>query len=360
MSKHALAILIADDDEGDRTQIKRALARSGLAHHCTESVSIEEALEICRRMDFDCAIVDYCLPGQDGLGGITMLRELHPDMAIIMSTGQGDEMIAAEAIKRGATDYIPKMNISPDSVRRMCENAVERMHLQQKVARQRAELENFTNLLVHDLKSPLTTIQSFAHFIEHSISEGKPEGVTGYCQRLIRAAARMNTLIDTLYQYTRADARVLFGPVAIEAVLHDALSNLQGTIEERGARVTHDVLPVITGNTAQLTLLLQNLIANGIKYCQAPTPEVHVAAQQQQDGAWLLSVHDNGIGIPEAAHKTVFEPFMRLHGVGEYEGTGLGLATCKKIVERHGGRIWCKSEPGDGSTFFFTLPAGND
>lgn len=136
----------------------------------------------------------------------------------------------------------------------------------------------------------------------------------------------------------------------------DTLSNLEHMIEERGARVTHSEMPAIVGNAPQLTQLLQNLIGNGIKYCESAPPTVHVAAAPDRDSAWLFAVTDNGIGIPEESYRQVFEPFKRLHPTGKYEGTGLGLATCKKIVERHGGAIWCESTKGKGTTFFFTLP----
>jgi signal transduction histidine kinase len=109
------------------------------------------------------------------------------------------------------------------------------------------------------------------------------------------------------------------------------------------------------GNEALLMQLLQNIVGNGLKYCKAERPVIHIGARKRDDGLWQFSVADNGIGIPAEYHETIFQAFKRLHGVEEYEGTGLGLATCKKIVERHGGRIWCESEQGQGTTFHFTL-----
>ncbi len=167
----------------------------------------------------------------------------------------------------------------------------------------------------------------------------------------------MDALIDTLYQYTKAaNERVIFEPVEMRQVLQDTLSNLEHLIQEHDVHVTYDELPIVTGNASQLIQLLQNLIGNGIKYCKAKIPSVHVAASPQERAAWLVSVKDNGIGIPEQYYQHIFEPFRRLHGEGKYEGTGLGLATCKKIIRRHGGDIWCESEEGHGTTFFFTLP----
>jgi signal transduction histidine kinase len=163
-------------------------------------------------------------------------------------------------------------------------------------------------------------------------------------------------MIDTLREYTRADGHVTFGPVEMGQVMEDMLSNLDHVIRARGARVTYAWLPVVTGNSSQLTQLLQNLVGNAIKYCEAAVPTVDIAASPGRGDAWLFAVKDNGIGIPEESYRRVFEPFKRLDEAGKYEGTGLGLATCKKIVERHGDVIWCKSSE-EGTTFFFTLPA---
>lgn len=353
--EHAVNILIADDDEGDRERVIRALKRVGLVYEFTETTNIEDAIEACEHCAFDCAFVDYWLPGQDGLEGITVLHKRFPYMALIMSTGEGDELVAVEALRRGATDYIPKSHIDAVSIRRITENALEKVALQRKVAEQQAELECFANVLVHDLKAPIRSIQYFAGFMEEGIREGKPEKNIEDCRRIIKAAKRMGTLIDTLHQYTKAEEPVVFHPVEMDQVMKDALSNLEHFIRERRVHVTGDALPAVTGNGALLTQLLQNLIGNGVKYCEAEIPCIHVAASQKEGTAWQFSVKDNGIGIPEEYYRQVFVPFERLHPGDKYEGTGLGLATCNKIVKRHGGRIWCESDPGQGTTFFFTL-----
>ncbi|MBI3418791.1 MAG: response regulator [Proteobacteria bacterium] len=356
MTQSTLNILIADDDEGDRKQIRHILKQGGLACECIDAASIEEALEACGKWAFDCAIVDYKMPGYDGLHGINAMHERLPDMSIIMATGQGDEMVATEAMKRGASDYIPKMHIHAESIRRVIENAMEKAALRRKVAQQREELENFARVLVHDLRAPIHSIYGFADFVEQCIKEERPGKIVGHFDRVLKAVQRMNTLIDTLYQYTKIDAQVALAPVEMGPVLEDTLSNLEHFIQEHGACVTHDELPAVTGNASQLIQLLQNLISNSIKYCEAKIPSIHVAARPQEGAAWLFSVKDNGIGISKQDYKAVFEPFKRLHDEDKYEGTGLGLATCMKIVERHGGIIWCESEKGQGTTFFFTLP----
>jgi light-regulated signal transduction histidine kinase (bacteriophytochrome) len=144
----------------------------------------------------------------------------------------------------------------------------------------------------------------------------------------------------------------------MDDVLKRALDNLNGSIEENQAVVTHDALPAIMGDQTHLEQLIQNLIGNAIKYRRPDLPHVHVAVRQSGD-EWLFSVSDNGQGIPPQYQTQIFELFKRLHGQ-QYPGAGIGLATCKKLVERYGGRIWVESEVGKGSTFYFTLPAGTE
>jgi signal transduction histidine kinase len=351
-----LRILVADDDDGDRKYILRTLTHAGLAFEGTESGSVNEALQACDRFPFDCAIVDYRLPGQDGLAGITALHERLPYMAIIMVTGHGDELVATEAMKRGASDYIPKTSISEQSIKRSIENSMEKVTLLRTIAQQREELEGFSRMLVHDLKAPMHTILGFAALIEESIQAGSLENIAPYCLPIVKGIERMDALIETLYLYTRAGEKVAFRPIEMRQVMIDTVANLEHLIRQRGARVTCGELPTVCG-TPQLTQLLQNLIGNGIKYCKAEVSSVHVAATLQEGNVWLFSVKDNGIGIPANHYQDVFKQFHRLHGEAEYEGTGLGLATCKKIVERHGGTIYCESREGQGTTFFFTLRA---
>jgi signal transduction histidine kinase len=356
--RDALSILVVDDDDGDRMQVKRSLRQAGLSCECIEAVSIDAALAACAERAFDCAIVDYLMPGCDGLHGIAALHERHPDMAIIMATGQGDEIVAAKAMRNGAAHYIPKMHIDAQSIRRTVDYAVEMSALRRKVSQQRRELENFAAMLAHDLKAPINSIQAYARFIDEGLRADPVDknAMAGYCRRVVGAGRRMGALIDALHEYTKPDGQVPAERVDMHQVMRDTLSNLEHIIQQRGARVTYGALPAVLGNAPQLTQLLQNLVANGIKYCEAAIPTVHVAAGPDLENFRLFTVKDNGIGIPREAYRQIFEPFKRLHSGSQYEGTGLGLATCRNIVGRSGGKIWCESEAGVGTTFFFTLP----
>lgn len=295
----ALSILLADDDKGDRQLIRRALAKSGLVFECVEALSIKEALEVCQDQYFDCIIVDYRLPGESGLDAISALHALLPFVAIIMSTNQGDEMVATEALKRGALDYIPKATIHPPSIRRIVENAVEEAALRKTVVEQQNELKVFAQVLAHDLKTPVRSVGLYAALLERSVRLSKQEEALEYSSLVIKLARDLHGMIETLYQYTLAEQRVPFEPVPMQDVLTDTLSELNSLILERKANVTRGSLPIIFGNRAQLRQLLQNLIANGIKYCSATFPAIHIEAALQDSKMWLFSVKDNGIGIAE-------------------------------------------------------------
>lgn len=168
---------------------------------------------------------------------------------------------------------------------------------------------------------------------------------------------RMQGLIQDLLTYSRAGATgKTLREVSGANALHKALTNLRATIEESGALVTYDPLPTIRTDDTQLAQVFQNLIGNAIKYRSAEVPHVHVCARKNGGNEWIFSVRDNGLGIDPKYFERIFVLFQRLHGQNEFEGTGIGLAICKKILERLGGRIWVESQPGKGSTFFFALP----
>ncbi len=174
---------------------------------------------------------------------------------------------------------------------------------------------------------------------------------------LVEGATRMQALINDLLDFSRIGTRGHpFAPVECENILQAATENLEVAMAESGAVITHDSLPALVADPTQLTQLFQNLLANAIKFRQPEgAPRIHVSAKREA-GGWQFSVRDNGIGIDPQYFDRIFIIFQRLHGRESYPGTGMGLAICKKIVERHGGRTWVESEPGKGSTFYFVIP----
>jgi light-regulated signal transduction histidine kinase (bacteriophytochrome) len=184
------------------------------------------------------------------------------------------------------------------------------------------------------------------------------EDLADFSDRIGKAALRMQDLISTLGVYNSVDTTsVSFKNTFMQKVVDETISILGSTILEKNAEITIDTLPGVHGNFPQLVQLMQNLIGNAIKFCDTTAPKIHVSSKEKDDYIQFC-VADNGIGIDKKFYKTIFSPFKRLHGSGnaQYSGSGLGLATCKKIVDRHEGEIWCDSEPGKGTKFYFTLP----
>jgi PAS domain S-box-containing protein len=221
------------------------------------------------------------------------------------------------------------------------------------------ELQQFAYVASHDLQSPLRSISGFVQLLKMDYEEKLDDQARDYIRRTVQSIAQMQTLIRDLLSYSRVDARSRpFVPVPLVDVFHGSVSLLESSIRDAGAQVTCDELPVVLGDSSQLAQLMQNLIGNGLKYHGTEPPHVHVSAQPGvKNNEWIVSVRDNGIGIDPKYFTRIFEIFKRLHDQKEYPGTGIGLAVCRRVVERHGGAIWVESEPGHGSTFRFSIPA---
>jgi hypothetical protein len=233
-----------------------------------------------------------------------------------------------------------------------------------ELARSNSELEQFAYVASHDLQEPVRVITSFMQMLERHLGSDLDEKSRHYIERSAMAAKRMRQLIEDLLSFSRITTKAREPePVACAEILDDALANLAVAVRESGAVVTLEGLDTVVVDRGQMAQLFQNLIGNAIKFRGERTPEIQVAAQKQS-AEWLLSVRDNGIGIePEHADR-IFRIFQRLHTREEYPGTGIGLAICKKIVERHGGRLWMEPNQAvdstEGTTFFFTLPLQNE
>ena len=227
-----------------------------------------------------------------------------------------------------------------------------------ELKRSNAELEQFAYVASHDLQEPLRMVASYTQLLAKRYKGKLDSDADEFIGYAVDGATRMQRLIQDLLTYSRVTAQGnVFERVDCDRLLKEALSNVRLAIEESRASVTHGSLPTVIADGAQLSQLFQNLIGNAIKFRGEEAPWVHVSAERRSD-EWLFSVRDNGIGVDPQYADRIFVIFQRLHDREEYPGTGIGLAVCKKIVERHGGRIGVASQLGQGATFYFTLPVG--
>jgi len=230
----------------------------------------------------------------------------------------------------------------------------------EELARSNKDLEQFAYVASHDLQEPLRTIAGFVDLLKHKYKSSLDEEADKIIGFAVDGAKRMQALITDLLAYARVGTQVKpFEPVDCQKLLEEVEERLVIAVQESQAAITHDALPMVHGDKTQLGLLLQNLIGNAIKFRGGAKPLIHVSARREGQ-LWEFSVADNGIGIDPQQFDRIFEIFQRLHDRSCYPGTGIGLAIAKKVVERHGGKIWVKSEPGKGTTFCFTLEGSRD
>jgi PAS domain S-box-containing protein len=225
-----------------------------------------------------------------------------------------------------------------------------------ELIRSNEELEQFAYVASHDLQEPLRMIGSYVQLISKRIDSKNTESLNEYMNFVVDGVNRMQALISDLLQFSRVNRKGNpFAPVDLNEVIKIVLAHLTKRIEETGAIVTAMPMPVVNGDSFQLIRLLQNLVDNALKFkAEGKQPLIEIGVEDKGT-EWLISVKDNGIGIDNKFYNRIFVIFQRLHARDEYEGTGIGLAICKKIVERHGGNIWVESESGTGSTFYFGL-----
>ena len=226
----------------------------------------------------------------------------------------------------------------------------------EELTRSNAELEQFAYVASHDLQAPLGTINSYAQLLERRCHNQLDSEGNKFIGHILNSCVRMQALIDDLLEYSRVGrSQKSFDLIDCNLVFEDACANLQLAIRKNQASVTRGDLPRVIGDSFQILQLFQNLISNAIKYRSSEPPLVIFGISRQEDN-WVFSVQDNGIGIAEQHYQRIFQIFQRLHSQTEYSGTGIGLAICQRIVDRHGGRLWVESEPNRGSTFYFYIP----
>lgn len=409
-------VLAVDDSETYLSHLKCLLQGEGYSVDAVTDP--KEALRRLEASSFDLALVDLVMPELDGIEVcrriVAMRSQLDNPIAVLMLTGREAKEDLTRALEAGADDFVGKSSdqavlkgrirallrrkffqeenqrileelknkeLEAISARAETESALARasderrkhaefvaVELRQAKAeleqaneeliRSNDELRQFAFVASHDLQEPLRSITSFCNLLKDEYHGRLDEQADNFIDRIVNGAKRMKALVTDLLAYSRVnrDEQIAFQEVDFREVVSDALANLQSSIQEADAEVSYGELPTVVGDRVQLIQLVQNLIGNAIMYRSELPPQIRFDARR--DGEfWEFSVRDNGIGIAAEHHQQIFEIFKRLHGRDTYPGTGIGLAVCKKIVQRHGGQITVVSQVGTGSDFRFTIPA---
>jgi len=373
-----IKILICDDSPADR-KLVRAYLQQGkdsafLIQEAGREEEIQNALE---KGGIDLVIMDILMPDKSGMEWLKEIVEKWMAPVIIL-TGFGSEEIAVQSIHEGAIDYIPKSSLTREKLLGAIKLALERWrrinaeeelkkHMKE-LERANRDLEDFTSTVSHDLKMPLRAIQAFNQLLIEDYAGTLDETGRDYLNKVKEAVERMAALIEDLLKLSRVGRKFTeVEEIDLNELVEEIKSDLSARIEERGGEVVViGKLPTISTQRIWMKELFMNLIDNGLKFNKSKKPRVEVSCEEItavikfildiSKGDWLFKVKDNGIGIDEKDQGRIFNLFERLHSQSEYEGTGAGLAICKKIVNELGGTIHVESKPGEGSTFFFVIP----
>ncbi len=370
-----LRVLILEDNSRDAEFCIAELKRNGFAVRADVVDAEEPFVAKLQSATYDVILSDYRIPNWNGAEAFHRLKQSGKDIPFILVTGALGEETAVDLIRGGVTDYILKDRLVrlPSAVLRAIQEKMMRdergraiqalrdseKRLLQKVDelnRTNKELEQLTYVASHDLQEPLRMVASYTQLLARRYKGKLDSDADEYIAFAVDGVMRIQRLIRDLLVYSRVGTEGK-NPVETpsEEAFKRALSGLRRAIEESGALVTYDALPAVMADENQLIQLFEALIGNAVKYKGAEIPRIHVSSQKDGHGKCVFSIEDNGIGIAAQHFERIFGVFQRLHLRNEFEGTGIGLAVCKKIVERQGGSISVESHPGKGSIFRFTL-----
>lgn len=355
-------ILLVDDTPDNLRVLSAMLTNQGF--EVRKALSGQRAIASVQADPPDLILLDIKMPGMDGYKVCQQLKadQLTCEVPIIFISALDDALDKVRAFTVGGVDYVTKPFQEIEVLARIEHQLrIQRLQRQlmeqnQELARSNRELEQFAYVVSHDLQQPLQSVTGFIRLIQMKYQNGLDDVAVDYLNRIHEVGGRMQRLIQDLLAYSKVGSQTQeFQPVDCQHILKQVLDNLQLAIAEKQVALSHDALPTVMGNETQLIQLLQNLISNAIKFVQPETiPKIHISVVKQGN-QWLFGIHDNGIGIEPHNLERVFEIFQRTQSAKAYQGTGIGLATCKKIVENHGGRIWVTSELNIGTTFYFTI-----
>ncbi|HUQ90372.1 MAG TPA: ATP-binding protein [Bryobacteraceae bacterium] len=360
-----------DDHEPARYAKRRILTAANFT--VFDAGTAQEALNLVAEHSPDLVLLDVHLPDINGIEVCRRLKSSAASASILVlqiSASATSAPQATAALNSGADAYLIEP-VDPDVLiatvrallrlrtaeRQLAESNQRLEYVNTELRRSNEDLQQFAFAASHDLQEPLRTITSFLQLLQLSLRERMTDTEREYFEFVVDGSARMRQLIGDLLAYSQVGRNATPASlVDLSQVLQWTQENLRKPIAESAAKVTSGVLPQVLGDFALLGHVFQNLISNSIKYRRPESaPEIHLTAARASEQEWQVSVRDNGIGIEEQYHEIIFAPFKRLHG-REIAGTGIGLATCRRIIQSMGGRIWVESLPGEGSAFHFTLP----
>jgi len=356
-----IRVLVVEDNASDSELMLHALKDVGYESECEVVQTADDFADRIRKNKYDIILADYRLPGWNGMETVAMVRQEDVDIPVVLVSGALGELKAVECIKQGAADYVLKDHLArlPQSVRRAIEERDlrdENRRTQEELARSNRDLEQFAYVASHDLQEPLRMVATYTQLLAERYQGKLDENADKYIHYAVEGALRMQTLVKDLLAFSRVGRKQeTLRETDCNLVVRNVIANLQSLIQETGARIDYEALPVLLADPSELLQLFQNLIGNAIKFRGAEPPEICITARKEKK-EWLVSIKDNGIGIEPQHVEDVFVIFKRLHTREEYPGSGIGLAICKKIVEHNQGHIWVESQPGMGSTFQFTWP----
>jgi two-component system, sensor histidine kinase and response regulator len=382
MTKTPLRVLIVDDNPED-CELYRRFLKQEKAHeyHIIRASFAEEGLALCRSGRPDCVLVDYRLPDLDGLEFLTALAGDNGTTPVpaIMLTGYGDETLVAEAMKAGAADYLPKSALSSKSLGRAIANAVEKFKLRVAVEEQRyileqtneelrhkhEEIRSFYHVLSHELKTPLTVIMGYLAIVldghAGSLNQEQQECLSIAKDSCDQITLALNDLLDATRLET-GKLTIAPHPMAIDEVVAQVVASMLPAAHGKGIHVQHVIapdLPDVLIDDKRMIQVLSNLLSNALKFTpEGGDVEVAVTRDPQRLGGVLVAVKDTGRGIEPEQCRYIFDRLYQVRGEDAESngGLGLGLYICRELVRLHGGEIWVESTPGQGSTFFFTVP----
>lgn len=387
MVARPIQVLLVEDDEDDYLLIRDLLIEVPDQQFELDWVNtFEQAIQQVQTQLHDVYLVDYRLGEHDGLALMALVHEKMPHAPVIILSGQGDRNLDIAALRSGAADYLNKADLRSSLLEHYIRVAIERNqavmalqnseqryrtlferenHLRQELDRSNAELEDFAYVASHELQELLRAIAGHVNLLENRLQEEQfallHDPVTQeYIDFVIDGTERLQNLVQGLLAYSRVGTQALvLSDVDCNEVLAVAIASLQSMIDETQATIHGpDNLPQLKADQTQMQQLFQNLLSNALKYhYPGVPPQITLQVEASSPNQWKFQVTDNGIGIDPQYTDRVFRIFKRLHTQREFEGTGLGLALCRKIVERHGGQIWIESQLRAGTSVWFSLPS---